>query len=251
MTVKEFSLLQGKGILLYFETFFDLSPCIVEENINKLFTSFNQADNSISKKYGGTGLGLEICKNIIEKINGKIWIEGEVGVGTNIFFTLKLPMVTAKLKETKREEVSKNEDIFVLDPSHSMNILVVEDNVVNQLLLKKMLSRFGQFKVDVAENGVQAIECIKKKSYPLVFMDFQMPTLDGVSATKIIRAELNYQGSIVGLSANAFKEDYENAIKAGMDFYLSEPINFDKLQGLFKKLSEEKNFPQFIPSQSA
>ena len=161
MTVKELSLLQGKGILLYFETFFDLSPCIVEENINKLFTSFNQADNSISKKYGGTGLGLEICKNIIEKINGKIWIEGEVGVGTNIFFTLKLPMVTAKLKETKREEVSKNEDIFVLDPSHSMNILVVEDNVVNQLLLKKMLSRFGQFKVDVAENGVQAIDRLK------------------------------------------------------------------------------------------
>ena len=219
---------------------------IAKENQAILFESFKQADSSISKKFGGTGLGLSISKKIVEGLNGRIWLESCEGEGTTVFFTIKFAKVSVKDNE-KLVIVNDKKDaqnLIVLNPQHSMDVLIAEDNLTNQVLIKKMLMKIGHFDITFVENGQAAIDIIKEQNFPIVFMDVQMPVMDGLTATKTIRNELKYSGVIVGLSANAFEEDFNKGYLAGMDYYLSKPVNSKKLQELMLKLKEEKNFVQ-------
>ncbi len=220
---------------------------ISKEQKLKLFDSFSQADSSISKKFGGTGLGLAITKKFIKIMNGDIWIDSQLGVGTTVHFTMKLPK--SDVVEFRKSQPTMKEQNLKIDSQ--MDILIVEDNKTNQILLTKMLKKISDFNIVVVENGLQAIDAVKETSFQLVFMDVQMPVMDGLKATELLRKELRFSGVIVGLSANAFESDAEKGKSVGMDYYLSKPINSKKLNELFVKLKDEKDFVQMKISKAS
>lgn len=203
-----------------------------EEQQGKLFKQFSQADASTTRKYGGTGLGLSICKGITDAMGGQIWVQSEEGVGS--IFQFKFPSEESKpVAQKKSFDFSKaSKKTAVQCP---ISILVVEDNPVNQLIIQNILARFG-YKVDIAENGQVGVDRVRAKSYDLVFMDFNMPVMDGLEATKSIRGQDIHQPVIVALTANAFAEDRAKCIEAGMNAFLTKPIEVDRLIEAFIEL---------------
>jgi len=198
---------------------------------DSLFQTFIQADSSTTRKYGGTGLGLAICKQLIDLMNGSISIKSKEGKGSKFYLSFKLD-ISDNDTEVQIPE-SKNDDI---NWNGNANILLVEDNAVNQQIVSIMLKKLG-LNVEVAVNGQMAIEklneSVKTNRYHLVLMDCQMPVMDGYSATHSIRtgkASSNYKEiPIIALTANAMKGDKEKCIEAGMNDYLTKPINKEKL----------------------
>lgn len=211
---------------------------LTHEQESKLFKSFSQADDSITRKYGGTGLGLSISKQLVELMGGKIWVESEIGKGSKFIFELKLSKGDVKkLKQSsiKNLEKLKND----INATKHSNILLVEDNKTNQAVIIGVLEDLN-IDIDIANNGQEAIELyqINPNKYNLIFMDIQMPIIDGISATKIIR-EIDKKIPIVALTANIMKDDIENIKLAGMNEYLSKPIEVEKLyKTLLKYLSK-------------
>jgi len=197
----------------------------------KLFQRFTQADNSTTRKYGGTGLGLTISKQLIELMNGEIGVESKLGKGSQFWFTLKLEKITVPQKDNKNTRQTLNE----LDNRIKFNarILVVEDNRVNQLVAKGILSRFG-IHVDFAANGQESLTSLQQLPYDLVLMDCQMPVMDGYEASRQIRnsqsSVLNQKIPIVAMTANNMQGDKEKCLQAGMNDHISKPINPAKLQ---------------------
>ena len=201
---------------------------LTPEQQSKLFQSFTQADGSITRKYGGTGLGLAISKKLVELMNGKIWVESEVDKGSTFSFEIEL--------EQKDDELDQSNDKLNKDPKElkelittlkGSKILLTEDNKVNQDIILGLLAHSG-IDIDIASDGVEAVEKFKKNSYELILMDLQMPNMDGYEATKIIR-EQNKDIPIVALTANAMKDDIEKTKKAGMNEHLNKPINVENL----------------------
>ncbi len=217
---------------------------IPAERVEAIFDKFTQADGSTTRKYGGSGLGLAICRQLVALMGGTISVESEEGKGSSFIFTLPL--------EVARQEVAKTPEKqkAVLHAKKSGRILLVEDNPVNQRLAKILISRQG-YDVDVANDGLEALEHIKSESYDLVFMDVQMPNMDGLTATSEIRkletdeaASTSYKSFagreepllIVGLTAHARKEDEQACYDAGMNAFLTKPIIKDKLTGLLAEM---------------
>ncbi|KNC96719.1 uncharacterized protein SPPG_07928 [Spizellomyces punctatus DAOM BR117] len=194
-----------------------------EQVIQRLFNPFTQADASTSRRFGGTGLGLSIVKKLVNAMDGSIEVTSEENKGSTFTVLFKLPKAHVLPQE-----------VPVPDKMGSMRILVAEDNKVTQSLLKRMLR---DFTVDVADNGRQAVDMVKKnESYHMLFCDLNMPVLDGLEATREIRKTT--QGReifIVGLTANAFKTDRENCLKAGMNDYLSKPFTKLSLLAMIAK----------------
>lgn len=212
---------------------------LTPEQQSKLFKSFSQADDSITRKYGGTGLGLSISKQLVELMDGKIWVESEINEGSKFIFELKLSK--GDIKKLKKSSIKslgklKNE----INATKHSNILLVEDNKTNQAVIIGLLEDLN-IDIDIANNGQEAIELyqINSNKYKLIFMDIQMPIIDGISATKIIR-DIDKKIPIVALTANVMKEDIENIKLAGMNEYLSKPIEVEKLyEILLKYLSQD------------
>ncbi len=215
-----------------------------KEHIDKLFQSFTQADESTTREYGGTGLGLSISKQLVELMNGKIWIESEENIGSKFIFEIKLPQGDAK-KIIKKENIDLNQ-ISVLRGSH---ILLVEDNTTNQEIIKGLLENSGII-IDIASNGKEAVQKFKSNlnaptevtlgcKYELILMDLQMPIMDGIEATKIIRTT-NKDIPIIALTANAMLSDIETTQKAGMNEHLNKPIEIDKLFSILLKYISKK-----------
>ncbi len=187
----------------------------------KLFSSFTQADSSTTRKFGGTGLGLSICKSLTEMMGGGIWLMSRVGMGSSFFFTIDLKVLDAKEKAAGEAALHSLDDVSFPES----RILLVEDNEINQELVKEMLKEVDVIP-DVAFNGLEAVEKVKLKKYDLVFMDIQMPLMDGLQSTKRIREEFsNDELTIIAMTANASPEDRENCISVGMNDFLSKPIN--------------------------
>ena len=191
---------------------------------NKLFKPFSQADSSTSRKFGGTGLGLSICQKLVVLMGGEIGLKSEAGQGSEFYFTLPIG---------KEEFAVKGQPGVDFDASivslAQYQILVVEDNPLNQQVIRAILAGKGCVP-DIADNGLVAIEMLQAKHYDLILMDIQMPELDGLSATKKIRSELQYKNlPIIGLSANATEEDIEKAMAVGMNDYVVKPIEPDAL----------------------
>jgi signal transduction histidine kinase/CheY-like chemotaxis protein/HPt (histidine-containing phosphotransfer) domain-containing protein len=217
-----------------------------EENIARLFKPFAQADETITRKYGGTGLGLLISKELIEAMGGTIETESAVGVGT--CFWLTLPLVLGKNsevpKQAQREQSS--DSIFHLVQG---KVLLVDDNRVNQQLGVAMLKRL-QLEFDIAENGLIALEKLAGNNFSLVLMDMEMPEMDGLAATREIR-RLEAQNTearrlpIIAMTANALVEDREQCFAAGMDGYISKPISLKILESEIRRLFSEKS-PEII-----
>ncbi|BBP42300.1 ATP-binding protein [Thiosulfativibrio zosterae] len=199
------------------------------EVIQKLFNSFTQADASTTRKYGGTGLGLVICQKLTELMEGKIWVESEEGKGSIFHFTFKAPVTQSNVQKPQAE--NSQSDLSRID------MLLVEDNPVNRLLATKLLQKLG-INPDIAMDGLEALDAVKHKDYDMILMDIQMPNMDGLTATQHIRQmALSQQPIIIALTANAFTEDQIACKEAGMDEFLSKPIDFKKLTEMLVNLN--------------
>lgn len=201
---------------------------IAPEKADKLFLSFEQADSSISRKYGGTGLGLTISKSLSELMGGRIWFEPNNPAGSRFLYTI----VARMADETKLDFAPSAED----QPPKSYDftgkrILLAEDVAINREVVAALLEGTG-IELDYAENGREACEkfAASPDKYDLIFMDIQMPEMDGLTATRQIRQmDKKHRVPIVAMSANAFKEDVEASLSAGMDGHLSKPVNRELL----------------------
>ncbi len=192
-----------------------------------LFQPFTQADNSMSRTFGGTGLGLAISANLTKAMNGTISVESEELKGTA--FLLSIPLKTTQNPKASRVQVdSENELTNTINPNHK--ILVVEDGRINQTIVKMMLSKLG-FECDVAVNGLEALKALNNSEYSIIFMDLQMPEMDGLTATKdIVKRYGQARPIIVAMTANISKEDRKNCVAVGMDDFILKPLLITELE---------------------
>lgn len=220
----------------------DTGVGIPGEKLTTIFESFSQADESVTRRYGGTGLGLTIAKQLTELQKGKIEVESKEHVGS--VFTVTIPYGIGKAKKVSKlpfqNKVDSNQFILL-----NLRILLVEDNDINRLYAKSILETW-KCKTDIAENGLIAIEKLKYNVYDAILMDVQMPVMDGYEATKVIRRMADPVKSIpiIALTANATKVDVEKCLAAGMNDYLAKPFAPEDLyEKLFKKLKITPNTP--------
>jgi two-component system CheB/CheR fusion protein len=217
------------------------------DRIDKLFQPFTQADNSTSRKYGGTGLGLAISKRLVELMHGTIWVEscGQVGgdapkdwqtesntQGSTFHFAIAISVSNAIAPPQKSKKESQTKQMLThpqIAEQFPLKILLVEDNKFNQMVVIAMFKRLGYQINNVANNGLEALQAIENQSFDLVLMDVQMPEMDGLTATKIIRTELMSQVKIIAMTANVSPEDRQVCLDAGMDDYISKPIDIPKI----------------------
>ena len=203
---------------------------ISEDAQRNLFNPFSQADSSISRRFGGTGLGLAICKRLVSAMKGEIKINSTIGEGSTFHFTI--PMEAGQSKDIS----TKNTDATDIPP---MNILVADDNPINQKVLVGILSK-DKHKVVAVDNGQQALDAIKAEQFNVVLMDMEMPIMNGIEATSLIRSMDDKQKSripIIAMTANVMKEDIERCRQAGMNEYVSKPIDPDSLRSLIGRVA--------------
>ncbi|MCL2457488.1 MAG: cache domain-containing protein [Desulfobulbus sp.] len=219
---------------------------ISQEQQEKLFSPFEQAESGISRQYGGTGLGLVISKSIVEHMGGKIWIESEIGKGARFIFTMKAKRGDKSPTETEGMSDGINADnADGVGEFGGKKLLVVEDVEINREILLALLEDTG-LEIDCAVNGKEAVMMIEAspERYDIVFMDMQMPVMDGQEASRRIRALPESRRGrlpIIAMTANVFKSDVDACFAAGMDDHLGKPIDFDKvLEKLRKYLGKRK-----------
>ena len=226
----------------------DTGTGISKENINKLFKAFNQADNTITRKFGGTGLGLNISKSLSKLMGGDIGVISKLNIGSTFWFTISSEF-DENFIEFHSDSVEKNTSLPDVLSFSDYKILVAEDNKVNQLVIKGMLKKLDA-NITICENGLDAFNEYEASpnTFDLIIMDFEMPVLDGVSATKKIRAleELNNHTNktglrtpIIAITAHAMQEHRDACIESGMDDFLSKPINSDDLYDILVKYLKE------------
>ena len=201
-----------------------LSP----DEAGKLFQSFQQADTSTTREYGGTGLGLAICKQLAHLMNGDVGVESEPGAGSNFWFTARVGKVDASAP-ARVAGGHGGRDALTADASvhpalDGARILLVEDNTFNQQIALEMLEEAG-CTVCLAQNGLEALDLLAKAHFDCVLMDVQMPVMDGLQATRLIRFDARLQGlRVLAMTATATSEDRERCMAAGMDDFISKPI---------------------------
>jgi len=205
---------------------------MTQEQMGKLFAAFSQADSSVTRKYGGTGLGLTICKRLVDMMNGEIGVESDFGVGSKFFFTAELKIAKGR----------KKHQIFDVDKFKNLNVLIVDDNEMAREVLKEQINDFGMNAVAV-ESGEAAIAELESKSavkpYDLVLMDWRMPGMDGLEAAQIIINDKNLSHIPLTIMVSAFgrEEIFQQAEKIGVNAFLIKPINqsllFDTIMQVF------------------
>lgn len=222
---------------------------IDEEARRKIFEAFVQASSSVSRTHGGSGLGLSICKKLTELMNGEIWVDSEPGIGTTFIFTAWF-QIDLGVRSKHVENVSVPAEQRKPSPIAGKRILVVEDQFINQSLIKLFLETCNHL-VTVANNGRDALELLKQSSFDLIFMDIQMPIMNGLKTTQVIRRferRRQFQGRndsiqagrfstglldkkipIIGLTGNATEEARQECFDAGMDGYVSKPFEMKEI----------------------
>ena len=216
---------------------FDVSDTgigISPEDQKRLFTAFEQANGSTTRQYGGTGLGLAICKRLAQMMGGSIGIESDPGVGSNFWFTVRLskstqPLAVSILPSTAAAETR------IKQRYNGARVLLAEDEPINQEVSRGLLEEVGLV-VDLAADGLLAVNMAKATNYALILMDMQMPLLDGVDACKAIRLCPGRENTpILAMTANAFEEDRQRCFEAGMNDHIAKPVDPDLLfETLFK-----------------
>jgi CheY-like chemotaxis protein len=210
----------------------DTGPGINTDRLESIFDPFSQADTSSTRSYGGTGLGLTICKRLCHMMRGDIQIDHTSPEGTRFVFTVELQ--TAPESGPTSLPVSEPGVREADSATSAIRILVVEDNAVNRLVAKRILKRLG-YDSSTVNNGQEALDYVRENPCDLIFMDLQMPVMDGFTATKIIREENGSIPSIIALTASAVDGDRERCMAAGMDDYISKPINIEAVSGILSR----------------
>ncbi|MBL8450148.1 MAG: CHASE domain-containing protein [Dechloromonas sp.] len=211
---------------------------VSEEHQAKLFAPFTQADSSITRQYGGSGLGLSIVRSMSRQMGGDAGVDSQLGQGSRFWFRIRLKAV-ASAQDTRRHERQPGHDPFHLAHSFSGNILVVEDNPTNQKVIVSMLTAFG-LACQVAENGEEGVRRVQSgEPFDLILMDLQMPVLDGYQATQKIRdweaGTSKSQCPIVALTAHAMGEVREHALAVGMNEFMTKPIDVHILEAVLAR----------------
>ena len=207
---------------------------ISDEDKSKLFTSFMQADSSITRRFGGTGLGLAITEKLVYMMGGKIALESELGRGSKFFIQVELKVqesevVVSEVKNQLGIVDSKETDLS------SKSLLLVEDNKVNQLVVKSILENTG-IKIEIVENGKDAVEKVAKLDFDIILMDLRMPEMGGIEATKLIRKmPADKQIPVIALTANVASSDRSECAEAGMNDFMSKPFEVQELLNVLKK----------------
>lgn len=224
----------------------DTGVGIPDDKQDQVFAPFKQADSSTTRKYGGTGLGLAICQRLVHRMGGEIWLKSKEGKGSTFSFTIqarkaeapKTPSETSALSPLAKSRQQATEQ-------RPLQILLVEDNPTNIIIGRAVLSKLGH-SVDVAKDGRKAVTAVQQKAYDLIFMDMQLPEMDGLEATRAIRAlgdkdgEKNSRFSevpIIAMTANVLEENKISCKEAGMNDFTTKPIDIKKLQAVIKKWS--------------
>jgi len=215
---------------------------IPEDKVSALFKPFSQVDGSHTRKYGGTGLGLVICKEFVSMMGGEIWVQSKVQKGSCFFFTLKLKAQSENSLKSITESISGEYNLKLEKKKNTLaveeikaeralyQILLAEDNFINQKVCLRILSEAG-YSADAVANGLEAIEAVQKVDYGLILMDVQMPECDGFTATKQIR-KLGKEFEnlpVIAITAHALTGDKERCLNAGMNDYISKPIVSENL----------------------
>lgn len=219
----------------------DTGVGIKPEELNKVIQAFNQGDEGNTRKHGGTGLGLTISANVIEMMDGEMWIDSDEGKGTTVSadFILKTPRLDLSKHADELKEEKKAQKI------EGLRILYAEDNPINQKLLVMIMKTMG-YEVDIANNGLEAWEMAITTSYHIIFMDVQMPKMDGIESTKRIIKDQPQRPIIIAVTANAEVADQKRCIEAGMNDFIPKPFNakmlkeaLSKWQGLLMYMEED------------
>lgn len=201
-----------------------------------IFQNFAQADSSVSRKYGGSGLGTTIAKQLVELMGGKIWLESDEGSGSIFYFTVGLPITTADSRKILRHDTKE----VVLVTTNPLNILVAEDVEENAELLRVRLCALGHH-IDTAKNGNEAVHLVKTNEYDIILMDVQMPEKDGLTAAQEIRALNNGKDvPILALTASVLRQNRMACMAAGMNGFVTKPIVFADLFSEMARVLESK-----------
>lgn len=228
---------------------------IPSHKLDKLFQPFSQIDSSTTRKFGGTGLGLAICKKLISLMGGDIWVESVFEQGTTFLFTIPYHPVAVQSSPNQTleivlepVEIAENKALLSKIPKLAeqipLKILLAEDNPVNQKLANRLFEKMG-YGIDIAANGIEVLEAIQKQSYDLIFMDVQMPEMDGLEATRQIRAieqsrqtelsNLAKSMQIIAITANAMQDDREKCLASGMNDFIAKPFKVEQIQAAIEK----------------
>ena len=201
---------------------------IPKEKLHLLFQSFSQIDSTNSRKFGGTGLGLAISKQIVELMGGNINVESQIGVGSKFCFT-----INGEITEEALGSNSLGTDSWNPEELLPYTILIAEDNFVNQKVLEYMLQTLG-LKAELASNGVEVIEMMKTSKFDIIFMDVQMPEMDGLEASSLIRKDYGDTPFIVAMTANSSAADKEKCLNSGMNHFISKPFIIEQVMSVLQ-----------------
>jgi signal transduction histidine kinase/CheY-like chemotaxis protein len=242
---------QGEGPLEICFAVRDTGIGIAPDKIERLFKAFSQVDSSTTRQFGGTGLGLVICEKLVTLMGGTINVKSEQGKGTTFVFSIKTNIkretatnISSTIKQSQLTTAMDGKPLMeqILTPDfatkHPLKILVAEDNAINVIIVNKTLSKLG-YSIVTAENGQEVLNKLNNEEFDLIFMDVQMPVMDGLEATREIRKGNYEQPVIIAMTANAMQGDMEECLQAGMDDYLSKPLNMTVIAKKLEEWSEK------------
>ena len=220
---------------------------MTEETTAKLFTDFTQADASINRQYEGSGLGLSICKRLVELMGGEIGVRSELNSGSSFWFALPFEPATEVVRA-----LSEGKSVNYVT-QRELDVLLVEDNLMNQKVITAIMQGHGH-RVEIADDGVKAVHCVKTGHHDLILMDIRMPNMNGMDATKIIRQMPANKGTapIIALTADAMEENIKKYLQAGMDDVVPKPIDQNQLLvAINKVMGEEVSIPVVVDAKPA
>jgi hypothetical protein len=213
----------------------DSGPGMDADTLSRLFQRFSQGDESLSRRFGGTGLGLEISRSLARLMDGDVTVSSQVGQGSTFTFSLPLTVLPETVEEPLHKPSAPRRQ------GRSLRVLVAEDNEVNRMVMEAILGGMGHA-VEFAENGEQAFALATEQDWDIVLMDLHMPVMDGLQATQAIRSHVDARRAnvpIVALTADVFAETRERCLAAGIQGFLTKPVDTAELAACLDELNAE------------